>query len=523
MKLKYLIACSVMCAASPSLYAANTLDWGELKPEVVYNYEAMTPVMGSYTPAESGIIRCYSTGDQIAPYKDASHEIPYEANESFYGASGVKVRIYSVNAGETMYFYNAFPLDGGTFRISVGDEEIKLVDVSPAAGDNIVSLSTNYSATISFNIPIKCTKCKLSVNDVSAEVPSVVNNSYITINWFNTLYKWYEEGKIKAGDVLTLTVTGIRDVNNSSNRPDFGGGEDKLILNFTMAGKPAELVWESGTPNSGVPDFLTYYLPGSDQGIVTLTFSQDIDTRTLPIAELSYGDRDNIELGMYIDTPPVTVEGKSVIVNLQGVTRFPEEMVPGLPAQKYIDLKVYGIKSADGQYVLTGNSASPYSYGFAYTLKSVVYSVAADWLPAPGSELHAGEEMEIWVLNGQNIVFDSVDFSYIKDGKPAMVSVPYSDLKATVDSDDAMLYNLTAPLIDADADTDITVTFGGLICADGLNHDSDILVKYKSATSGVESIEMSNADNVYYDLTGRRVMAPAKGIYICNGKKVTVK
>ncbi len=523
MKLKYLLACSVMCAAMPSLYAANTLDWGEMEPEVVYDYEAMTPVMGFYTPVETGIIRCYSTGDQIVPYKESSHENAFESIESYYGASGEKVRIYSVNAGETMYFYNAFPLDAGTFRFSVNNETIELAGVSPAADGSMVSLSTNYSATLSFNIPIKCTKCTLSINDASAEITPVISNSYITINWYNTLHQWYNEGKINAGDILTLTVTGIRDANNSNNRPDFGYGVGKLVLNFTMAAKPAELVWESGTPNSGVPDLLTYYLPGSDEGIVTLVFSEDLDTRTIPTAELSYGDRDNIEMGMYIEYPPVSVEGKSVIVNLQGVTRFPDEMVPGLPAQKYIDLKVYGIKSADGQYVLTGYASSPYSFGFAYILKSVVYSIAADWLPAAGSELHSGEEMEIWVLNGQKIVFDSVDFSYIKDGMPAMVSVPYSDLKATVDTDDAMLYNLVAPTIDADPDTDITVTFGGLICADGLNHDSDIFVRYKSASAGVEAIESADTGNVYYDLTGRRVSSPVKGIYISNGKKVIIK
>lgn len=422
-----------------------------------------------------------------------------------------------------MYFYNAFPLDGGTFRFSVTNEDIEFAGVTPAADGTVMSLSTNYSATLSFNIPIKCTKCTLSVGDATAEITPVISNSYIIINWFNTLLKWYDEGKIKAGDILTLTITGIRDANNSSNRPDFGYGVGKLVLNFTMAAKPAELVWESGTPNSGVTDLLTYYLPGSDEGIVKLVFSEDLDTRTIPTAELSYGDRDNIEMGMYIETPPVSVEGKSVIVNLQGVTRFPDEMIPGLPAQKYIDLRVFGIKSADGQYVLTGHASSPYSFGFAYVLKSVVYSIAADWVPASGSELHAGEEMEIWVLNGQKIKFDSVDFSYIKDGMPAMASVPYGDLKATVDSEDAMLYNLVAPTIAADPGTDISVTFGGLVCADGLNHDSDIFVRYKSASAGVEGVESADIDNVYYDLTGRRVMSPSKGIYISNGKKVIIK
>lgn len=522
MKLKYLLACSLVCAAA-SMDAATPVDWGEMQPDIEYNYDAMTSAMGYYTPAESGLIRCYSSGSQISPYEEPSHETPIEAKESFYGANGDKVRIYQVTAGQTLYFYNSFPLDGGTFRISIGNEAIELSDVFPKAGSTPMSLSSNYSATITFNIPVKCTKCVLSVGEESKELTPTISNSYITLNWFNTIRQWYNENKIKEGDELTLTITGIRDVNNSANRPDFGDGLGKLVLKYTMAAKPAELVWESGTPTSGVSDFLTYYMPGSNEGIINLVFSEDLDPYCHPVAELSYGDLDNIELGMYIENLPVSIEGKTLTVNLQGVTRFPEDMVPGLAPQKLIDLKITGIKSKDGQYVLTGYAASPFSFGYAYNLKTLVYSLGADWVPAAGNTLNGGEEMEIWVLNGQKIMFDSVDFSFIKDGMPAKVSVPYSDLRVEEDSADALLYYLTAPVLDADPDSEILVTFGGLKCADGLDHTSDILAKYKSSTSGVEGVLVDGDSNVYYDLTGRRVVAPSNGLYICNGKKVVVK
>ncbi|MDE6548904.1 MAG: hypothetical protein K2L22_07900 [Muribaculaceae bacterium] len=524
MNLKYLLACSIVCA-SATVNAASAIDWGEIQPDVIYDYEQMVPVMGTFTSAASGSIRCYSSGSQIAPYLEPEHETPVNSENDYYGANGEKVRVYQVAEGQTLYFYNAMPLDGGTFRIVTGKESVELVEAYPAAGDHMMSLSANYSATISFSIPVKCTKCTLSVDDASVELTPTVSNSYITVNWFNTIRQWYREGKISEGDVMTLTITGIRDASDSSNRPNFGDGAGKLVLNYKMAGKPAELVWESGTPTSGVSDFLTYYLPGSNEGIVSLTFSENLDPKCHPTAEISYGDRDNIELGMYMEYPPVSVEGKTVSVNLQGVSRFPEEMIPGLAAQQFIELRITGIKSADGQYVLTGYAASPYSFGYAYNLKSVVYSVAADWVPAAGSQLNAGQEMEIWVLNGNRILFDSVDFSYVKDGANAVISIPYSDLKveSDTDSEDALLFYLTAPVIDADPDSEITVAFGGLKCADGLDHSSDIFVRYKSSSSGVDVVEAAAADAVFYDLTGRRVLAPSKGIYISNGKKVIVK
>ena len=48
--------------------------------------------------------------------------------------------------------------------------------------------------------------------------------------------------------------------------------------------------------------------------------------------------------------------------------------------------------------------------------------------------------------------------------------------------------------------------------------------RFEGGTTGVENVEVENASNVIYDLTGRRVEAiTAPGIYIVGGKKVLVK
>lgn len=501
---------------------ADVVDWGEIIPDKVYEYKAMTPVQGYYTPTESGPMRCYITGDVVHVYDDENHENRIMYDQYYYGSSGEKVHIYTVEAGKTVYFYNSFPMNDGSFRFSVGKEEISLQVSYPSTDETPLSISTNYRATITFNIPVKCTKCVLAVNDESVEVTPEIIDSSIVINWFATLRQWYREGKISAGDEMSVTITGLRDVNDSSNRPDFGDGLGKLVLRYTMAGAPAELIRQSGTPNSGVTDMKTYYLPNGEEGLVKLVFSSDLDPNNQPLAEIQYGDQDNIELGLYIEHPPLKVEGNTLTIDLRGVTRFPDQMVPGLTPLSNISLSVSRIKSADGQYVLTGSMSSPYSFGFSYFLRSVVYSIAADWVPVAGSALEAGKEMEIWVLNGKQIQFDSVDFSFVKDGIPAKVSVPYSELKVENDAYEpsALLYYLSAPALDADPDSEINVTLGGLMCADGLDHSSDICVRYKSSISGVDAVEAVDAEAVYYDLTGRRVFNPSKGIYIRKGKKI---
>jgi len=45
----------------------------------------------------------------------------------------------------------------------------------------------------------------------------------------------------------------------------------------------------------------------------------------------------------------------------------------------------------------------------------------------------------------------------------------------------------------------------------------------KNETVGIQSVKAENADNTVYDLQGRRVAQPAKGLYILNGKKVMIK
>jgi hypothetical protein len=47
----------------------------------------------------------------------------------------------------------------------------------------------------------------------------------------------------------------------------------------------------------------------------------------------------------------------------------------------------------------------------------------------------------------------------------------------------------------------------------------------EEGTTGIRSIDNGQLtiDNVYYDLSGRRVAQPSKGVYIVNGKKVVIK
>jgi hypothetical protein len=42
-------------------------------------------------------------------------------------------------------------------------------------------------------------------------------------------------------------------------------------------------------------------------------------------------------------------------------------------------------------------------------------------------------------------------------------------------------------------------------------------------STGIKNMKVGTDDNVYYDLQGRRVLYPTKGLYIVNGRKVIIK
>ena len=54
--------------------------------------------------------------------------------------------------------------------------------------------------------------------------------------------------------------------------------------------------------------------------------------------------------------------------------------------------------------------------------------------------------------------------------------------------------------------------------------DDPIIIPVKQRPTSVVSVRADGKDDVrYYDLTGRRVVNPTRGIYISNGKKIMIK
>ncbi len=85
-------------------------------------------------------------------------------------------------------------------------------------------------------------------------------------------------------------------------------------------------------------------------------------------------------------------------------------------------------------------------------------------------------------------------------------------------SADGVFYQATSDAVTIDAfRAYITVT--GVASARGM-----LDVNFEDATMGIHSVKSETMkDNSYYDLLGRRVENPTKGVYIINGKKIMVR
>ncbi len=73
-------------------------------------------------------------------------------------------------------------------------------------------------------------------------------------------------------------------------------------------------------------------------------------------------------------------------------------------------------------------------------------------------------------------------------------------------------------------DNPVTVNiFRAYMKASGGASSNTLAIDWGDGTTSIKNMKVGSDDNIYYDLQGRRVLYPQKGVYILNGKKVVIK
>ncbi len=526
---------AAFAATSLTAQAADPCDLGVLVPGETYTFPQYTSVSGEYTPTTTGPVKILYSGNPLQVYTSADHDEASIVDGSYSYVDGKQLMSYSeLLAGQTYYLYSSFTMMESTLTITEGVAPLEVISVSPSLGEGeYFSASKNYTVTVGFNAPITVGNSLLVAGEQEFRVSNRASGPYVTCDVASVIMDLYHNGSANKGDVVTLRLVNVADNSDSSN---IYGENGQVDVDFVLAAKPAELlsVTNADMTNAENP-FLSYYKKGDERGIFTFEFDSPVSADNA-VARLTYGSPDSEDLTIYMEELTGVADGNTVSFDFTGKLRRPIDMLPGSTADTQpsaLSIAFISMYSEDGQWVYTGNSTNPSGFALSFAISTLQYTIAADFTPGRGSNLEAGKEMEIWVMNGIYMETSGVRFDYMSAGNPSSVTVLVSDITVEKDGTTDMLYTFKIPEMNADAGSVVTLTFTDLEFADGVDHSNELTAEFVGSTSGVADVE-TDGNNVVtvYNSTGVCVLNKAdrstlnslpKGLYVVNGKKVMIK
>lgn len=485
-RLCFLLMC--FCWTTAQLWAVGEDVHLTIENGKTYEFEAFNTYYLTYVATASGQLSLLQTGgDFCRQYDDETFETESPSTPQYVG--GGKLVEVKVEAGKTYYFLTQ-GLSKGKLTVTFGEEvtPLELLSLSEEEGTTLdLSVSTFLSFT--FNRMVKVESCVLS-SGLNIENLAVSMRDYgFSVSIKDILYNWLKEGLVKAGDEVVLTVEGLCNANDESDKYN---GNGMLTVKYIAGALSAELVEVTNAPEE--MNFLSYYLPTDEKGLVTLTFNRPMGNDAT--AKLFYGDIEGSNA--YTENLPVKVKDSQLIIDLRGKRRLPSDMLPNASADvweqyKTISLKVNNVKDAEGNYAMSTSQSAVGSYVFNYAIETVEIDIAHEFTPGDGESLDGCSVIELWIREDDSFTYDGVDFTYLVKGEPETVFVPNSRItkKASPDGDGVLL-TIPVPNKAADENSDVVVSLNNLKAADGADYSEDFMITYKTSGKGMTGLEIES-------------------------------
>ena len=477
--------------------SAQDVDLGAMTLNTVYDCPVFKSVKGSFTPETDGVYKInYSSSDRFGIFTDAEMTIPYENggdwayySETVEGMKSMGYETWNFVGGTTYYLGGGFGEglfimnSNAQLVITTSSSEISLNSVTPAEGSTI-STGGTAQIDVAFNCSVLVESATISAGGqtetlIHSEADASQVRTYgntVSILLKDLLQSWYDSGAISGGEALTVTLNGIR---NMSATDVVYGENGSLTLNYIVGEQPAVLVSSINTPDQ-MSSLKSFYFDDDAAGTISLTFSRRLlnDANDMPFATWGIGNKESETGDYYEERLPITVDGNSVIINLQGKLRDLAAM--GLSAQ-YTDVQIdiKNVKTADGDYVYTEGSGSLGSFNYLYKMEYIVCDIVAEFAPSKGT-IKAGDNLEIWIMGESNLRYDGVAFTY---GENTTIVKDFEKIQDPDDSK-ASILNVTVPkLVDAQGneiatETSVQVTLSNVKAADGYDHSTDVKATY---------------------------------------------
>ncbi|MBQ2399276.1 MAG: hypothetical protein II308_04315 [Muribaculaceae bacterium] len=477
--------------------SAQDVDLGAMTLNTVYDCPVFKSVKGSFTPETDGVYKInYSSSDRFGIFTDAEMTIPYENggdwayySETVEGMKSMGYETWNFVGGTTYYLGGGFGEglfimnSNAQLVITTSSSEISLNSVTPAEGSTI-STGGTAQIDVAFNCSVLVESATISAGGqtetlIHSETDASQVRTYgntVSILLKDLLQSWYDSGVISGGEALTVTLNGIR---NMSATDVVYGENGSLTLNYIVGEQPAVLVSSINTPDQ-MSSLKSFYFDDDAAGTISLTFSRRLlnDANDMPFATWGIGNKESETGDYYEERLPITVDGNSVIISLQGKLRDLAAM--GLSAQ-YTDVQIdiKNVKTADGDYVYTEGSGSLGSFNYLYKMEYIVCDIVAEFAPSKGT-IKAGDNLEIWIMGESNLRYDGVAFTY---GENTTIVKDFEKIQDPDDSK-ASILNVTVPkLVDAQGneiatETSVQVTLSNVKAADGYDHSTDVKATY---------------------------------------------
>lgn len=453
-----------------------------------YEFEAFNSYYLTYVATANGQLSLYQTGgDFCRQYTDNTFETELPSTPQYVN-EGKLVEV-KVESGKTYYFLTR-GLSKGELTVTFGEKAtpLELLSLSKEEGTTL-NLSIDTLLGFTFNRMVKVGNCTLSSGSVIGNLTASTHDYGFTVSIKDVLYKWLKEGNVKAGDEVVLTVTGLCNANDENDKYN---GNGVLTVKYIAGALPAELVSVTNSPED--MNFLSYYLPTDERGVVTLTFNRSMGEDAT--AKLFYGDIEGSNV--YTESLPVKVKDTQLIVDLRGKRRLPSDMLPNASADvweqyKTISLKVSNVKDVEGNYAMSTSQGTTGSYTFNYTIEVVEFDIARQFTPDEGTSLDDYPTIELWIREDDSFTYEGVDFTYSVNGKPETVFVPISQITKKDSPDgDGVLLTIPVPNKAADENSDVVVSLNNLKAADGADYSEDFTIIYKTSGKSMAGLEIES-------------------------------
>ncbi len=509
----------VLFSMSLSTYAADiTVEDFVLDEEVTVEGSYFSKHYYSYTATQDGTLSILAT-DLIYSYTDETFtEESMEGWKNYGNENGKKRVTLEVEAGKTYYLY--FQLQStmpGTYYATFLSAEAKpeITYCNPAEG-SVLSIEYDQPISLKFSMDVTVGTATLTSGEQSATLSLSSYSGYYNYYVRDIVYEWLSTGAVSEGDDIVFTLTDVE-----SSKGTLYGEDGTIVIHYVAPANPTELSAKS------LPEvFLPWWNEGDENGMMTLTFTNDISAEDglTPNVELRYGEVESEE-GIYTETLIPVVVGNTVTVDFTGKLRLRKKMLSGA-TEKYsnITIRVTNLHDINGAYVYTSGQGTVGSLTYNIDYKEFTIT------PSDSAVVQSLSQVVIEYSAG------------IKLEDASKVSIQnYAEQELAVGTSVEAVSE-----VGSDVPTRIVVTLDKTVTDDGyyfivipkgtlmINYPDYISYDYKISevfiidqSVGIEGVSLDRTDKgdgIIYTIDGQRVKTPSKkGIYIVNGRKVVVR